>query len=161
MNQVTDYRDIAFKTITGDQTSLAGFEGKVILIVNTASKCGFTKQYVGLEALYREKKDDGFVVIGFPANNFGNQEPGTNEEILNFCQGTFDVTFPMMAKIEVAGDNIHPLYKYLTEDSPFPGPITWNFNKFLLDREGNVVARYDSRVEPDDKELVGKIESLL
>lgn len=159
--KMTDYRQISFNTITGEPASLADFTGRVVLVVNTASNCGFTKQYAGLEALYREKKDAGLVVVAFPANNFANQEPGSNEEILKFCQGTFDVTFPMMAKIDVAGENIHPLFKYLTEDSPLPGKIRWNFSKFLLDREGNLVARYDSKVEPDDPALVEKIENLL
>ncbi len=159
--QINDHRQIPFNTITGEKTSLADFDGKVILIVNSASKCGFTKQYVGLEELYREKKDAGLVVIAFPANNFSNQEPGTNEEIMRFCQGTFEVTFPIMAKIDVIGKNIHPLFKYLTEDSPIPGKVRWNFGKFLLDRGGNLVARYDSNVEPDDDELVEKIEKLL
>lgn len=156
-----DYRRITFNTITGEPTSLADFNGKVVLLVNTASKCGFTKQYAGLEELYRDKKDEGFVVIGFPANQFGNQEPGTNEEILNFCRTTFDVTFPIMEKIVVRGEGIHPLYKYLTQDSHLPGEITWNFNKFLLDREGNLVARFDSNVAPDDLELLAKIDELL
>ena len=159
--QIHDHRQIPFYTITGEKTSLADFDGDVILIVNTASNCGFTKQYVGLEELYRNKKDDGLVVIAFPANNFGGQEPGSNEEIQKFCQGTFDVTFPMMAKIDVTGEDMHPLFKYLTEDSPIPGKIKWNFNKFLLDRGGNLIARYDSQVEPDDKELVEKIEEIL
>lgn len=159
--QMNDHRSISFNTITGEPTSLADFAGKVVLIVNTASKCGFTKQYVGLESLYREKKDSGLVVIAFPANNFADQEPGTNEEILRFCRGTFDVTFPIMAKVDVIGDKIHPLFEYLTEKSSLPGKIGWNFNKFLLDREGNLVARYDSKVEPDDRELVEKIDDLL
>jgi len=156
-----DHRKIDFETITGEKTSLADYSGKVVLIVNTASKCGFTKQYVGLEDLYRERKDDGLVVIGFPANNFADQEPGTNEEILKFCRGTFDVTFPMMAKVSVKGDDQHPLFRYFTEESDLPGEIKWNFNKFLLDRDGNLVARYESAVEPDDKELVARIEELL
>ncbi|MFW9770224.1 MAG: glutathione peroxidase, partial [Candidatus Thorarchaeota archaeon] len=137
------------------------FKGKVVLIVNTASKCGFTPQYEGLQELYEQKKDDGFVVIGFPANNFKSQEPGTNEEILNFCRTNYGVTFPMMAKISVKGEDIHPLYKYLTEDSPYPGEITWNFNKFLLDREGNVVARYDSKITLEDSKLLSKIDDLI
>ncbi len=156
-----DYRHIPFKTITGEETSLADYAGKVILIVNTASKCGYTKQYVGLEALYREKKDAGLVILAFPSNDFGEQEPGTNEEIQKFCQGTFDVTFPLMAKIHVTGDDIQPLFKYLTQESPLPGKISWNFNKFLLDRKGNLVARFESSVEPDDAELVTKINDLL
>jgi glutathione peroxidase len=156
-----DYKAIEFNTITGDSTDLDQFKGKVVLIVNTASKCGFTPQYEGLEKLYEAKKDKGFVVIGFPANNFKNQEPGTNEEIQKFCQTKYHVTFPMMAKISVKGDDIHPLYRYLTEDSPFPGEITWNFNKFLLDRDGKVVARYDSKITPEDAKLIAKIDELL
>ena len=139
--QAVDYKEIPFETITGDTVSLKDFEGKVVLVVNTASRCGFTKQYAGLEELYREKKDEGLVIIGFPADNFGGQEPGSNEEILNFCVTKFDVTFPMMAKISVKGNDQHPLYKYLTKQSPLPGEIGWNFNKFLLDKEGNVAAR--------------------
>ncbi len=159
--QAVDYRTIEFKSITGELTNLDDFKGKVVLIVNTASKCGFTPQYEGLQELYEQKKDDGFVVIGFPANNFKSQEPGTNEEILNFCRTNYGVTFPMMAKISVKGEDMHPLYKYLTEDSPYPGEITWNFNKFLLDREGNVVARYDSKITLEDPKLLSKIDDLI
>jgi len=159
--QAVDYKEIPFETITGDTVSLKDFEGKVVLVVNTASRCGFTKQYAGLEELYREKKDEGLVIIGFPADNFGGQEPGSNEEILNFCVTKFDVTFPMMAKISVKGNDQHPLYKYLTKQSPLPGEIGWNFNKFLLDKEGNVAARYESKVAPDDPQLLAKIDELL
>ncbi len=159
--QAIDYKTIEFNTITGELTDLEQFKGKVVLIVNTASKCGFTPQYEGLEKLYEANKDKGFVVIGFPANNFGQQEPGTNEEIQTFCQTKYHVTFPMMAKISVKGDDMHPLYRYLTEDSPFPGEITWNFNKFLLDRNGRVVARYDSKITPEDTKLIAKIDELL
>jgi glutathione peroxidase len=159
--EATDYKTIEFTTITGEPTDLDQFKGKVVLIVNTASKCGFTPQYEGLERLYEARKDEGFVIIGFPANNFGNQEPGSNKEILRFCQTKYHVTFPMMAKISVKGKDIHPLYRYLTEDSPFPGEITWNFNKFLLDRNGKVVARYDSKITPEDTKLIAKIDELL
>ncbi len=158
---MTDYRKIPFATITGDTTSLEAFKGKVVLVVNVASKCGFTPQYAGLEALYMAKKDKGLVIVGFPANNFKQQEPGTNEEILKFCQTTYDVTFPMMAKISVKGPDKSPLYTYLTEQSHLPGEIGWNFNKFLLDRNGNLVARYESAVTPDDPQLTAKIDSLL
>jgi glutathione peroxidase len=143
-----DYRKVPLLTITGDTTSLADFDGKAILIVNTASKCGYTPQYEGLQELYEKYKDSGLVVIGFPANNFKNQEPGTNEEIQTFCSTEYGVTFPMMSKISVKGDDKHPLYVYLTEQSPYPGEITWNFNKFLLDRNGKVIARFDSKVTP-------------
>lgn len=156
-----DYKTVEFNTITGKSTDLDHYKGKVVLIVNTASKCGFTRQYEGLEKLYKANRKKGFVVIGFPANNFRNQEPGTNEEIQKFCQTIYDVTFPMMAKISVKGDDMHPLYRYLTEDSPFPGDITWNFNKFLLDQNGKVVARYDSKITPEDPKLIAKIDELL
>ena len=157
----SDYLHIPFSTITGEKASLADYQGKVILLVNVASKCGYTKQYAGLEKLYRKYKDDGLVILGFPANNFGGQEPGTNEQILEFCTSTFDVTFPMMSKISVKGDDIHPLYKYLTTESGFSGDIKWNFTKFLLDRDGKPVARFESAVEPMSEEIVGDIEKLL
>jgi glutathione peroxidase len=156
-----DYRDFHFNTITGDSASLADFKGKVILMVNVASKCGNTPQYAGLEELYRKYKDQGLVVIGFPANNFANQEPGTNEEILEFCTSTYDVTFPMMAKINVKGDDINPLYNYLTAESDFKGEIKWNFTKFLLDRDGNVVDRFETPVKPMSDEIVKAIEKQL
>lgn len=156
-----DYTKLPFATITGDTTNLEAYKGKVVLMVNVASKCGYTPQYAGLEALYRAKKDQGFVILGFPANDFKEQEPGTNEEILKFCQTTYDVTFPIMAKISVKGTDIHPLYGYLTKLSNLPGAIGWNFNKFLFDREGRLVARYDSPVTPDDPHLAAKIDSLL
>lgn len=159
--EAADYKTIEFATIDGEPTSLSDFAGQVVLLVNTASKCGFTKQYAGLEKLYRDNKEAGLVVIGFPANNFGNQEPGTNEEILNFCRTNFDVTFPMMAKVSVTGDDKHPLFKYFTEESNLPGEIGWNFTKFLLDREGNLVARYESAVTPDNPELAAEINGLL
>lgn len=156
-----DYRQIGFKTISGNDSSLTAFDGKVTLIVNTASECGFTPQYEGLQKLYERFKDSGLVIVGFPANNFGQQEPGSNEQIAAFCKLNFGVTFPMMAKVSVKGKDKHPLFSYLTEKSPFPGEIKWNFGKFLLDRQGKVVARFDSGVSPDDDELVNKIEKLL
>lgn len=154
-------QNIPFQTITGDTTSLADLGGKVVLLVNVASKCGYTPQYTGLEELYRTYKDSGLVVIGFPANNFGGQEPGTNEEILEFCSSKFDVTFPMMAKLSVKGDNKHPLFVSLTEQSKIPGEIKWNFFKFLIDRNGQLVARFESSVEPMSDELTGQIKKLL
>jgi len=161
--QMTDksYLDIPLFTITGDKTSLNDFKGKVLLLVNTASECGYTPQYAGLEELYRNYKDSGLVVIGFPANNFGGQEPGTEKEILNFCQTKFDVTFPMMSKISVKEDDKHPLFVYLTEKSPLTGEIKWNFSKFLIDRDGKLVARYPSQTKPSDEELVSKVKELL
>lgn len=156
-----EYLKIPFATITGDTAKLADYAGKVVLIVNTASKCGYTPQYNGLETLYETYKDSGLVIIGFPANNFGGQEPGTNEEIANFCSSKFNVTFPMMAKVSVKGQDIHPLFKYLTENAGINGEIGWNFSKFLLDRNGKLVARYESKVTPEDPALVGEIRKLL
>ena len=152
---------IPFKTITGEDTKLGDIEAKAYLLVNVASRCGFTKQYEGLEALYRQYKDKGLVIIGFPANNFAGQEPGTDEEILKFCTSRFDVTFPMMSKISVKGDDIHPLYAYLTERSAFPGEIEWNFTKFLLDGQGHPVARFAPQTKPSDEELVNAVNNLL
>jgi len=160
---ITDKKsaDISFETIDGDTTSLADFQGNVVLLVNTASECGFTPQYEELEKIYRKYKDRGFTVLAFPANNFMNQEPGTNAQICKFVESKFDVTFPMMSKISVKGDDIHPLYDYLTAESPVPGEIEWNFTKFLIDRAGNVVARYSSKIEPTDEEVVSEIEKNL
>jgi glutathione peroxidase len=152
------------KDIDGKSVSLAGYEGKVLLIVNVASKCGFTRQYAGLQKLYEKYKDRGFYVLGFPANDFGRQEPGTDSQIKNFCTTRFNVTFPMFSKITVKGENIHPLYEYLVdpvENEGFGGPIQWNFNKFLVDRDGKTVARYSSKTEPFDSELVDGLEKAL
>jgi glutathione peroxidase len=157
----TDYLHISFTTMAGDSATLADFAGRVILLVNTASKCGYTPQYAGLEALYEKYKERGLVVIGFPANDFKQQEPGTNAEILEFCRANYGVTFPVMAKISVKGAAQHPLYRYLTEESPFPGEITWNFNKFLFNREGRVAARFDTKIKPDDPAIITRIEELL
>jgi glutathione peroxidase len=157
----TDYMKMPFKTIDGKETNLEAYKGKVILVVNVASKCGYTPQYKGLEQLYEKYKDKGFVILGFPANNFKSQEPGTDEEIQKFCSTTYGVTFPMMSKISVVGNDMHPLYQYLVEKSNLPGPITWNFNKFLLDKEGRLISRYPSDVEPLNTDLVSKIEELL
>ncbi|MFH2054594.1 MAG: glutathione peroxidase [bacterium] len=159
--QKTDFLNYEFQSITGDTTSLADFKGKVILLVNVASRCGNTPQYEGLEKLYETYKDSGLVVIGFPANNFAGQEPGTNEAILEFCQSNYGVTFPMMAKISVKGEDKHPLYRYLTEESDYPGEIGWNFAKFLLNRKGEVVARFEPKTQPLSDEIVGKIRALL
>lgn len=149
------------ESIYGEAVDLSQYKGKALLIVNTASRCGFTPQYAALETLYQQYKDRGFEVLAFPANNFGGQEPGTNEQIQEFCSLKFRTTFPLFAKSSVKGSDINPLYQYLTEQSPFSGPIKWNFNKFLVDPEGKVVARYDSPVDPLAAELVGKLESIL
>lgn len=154
--------DITVKDIKGGDVTLDAYRGKVLLIVNVASKCGFTKQYTGLEALYAKYKDQGLVVLGFPCNQFGGQEPGTEEEIQQFCTLKFDVKFPLFAKVEVNGPGRHPLFTFLTgEASPFPGKVTWNFNKFLMGRDGGLVARYDSKVAPESDELIKAIETAL
>ena len=143
-------------------TSLEPYKGKVMLIVNVASKCGYTKQYTGLEALYDKYKDQGLVVLGFPSNDFKGQEPGTEAEILEFCKSTYDVSFPLFGKVTVTGQDKAPLYRYLTEgDHAGKGEVTWNFNKYLVDREGNIVAHYESKVKPEDPLFVAKIEELL
>lgn len=159
--ETTDYRQIPLQTIDGDTTSLAAFKGKVVLAVNVASKCGYTPQYEGLQELYSTYGDSGLVVVGIPANNFGGQEPGTNEEILDFCTSRYSVNFPMMAKISVKGDNQHPLYTYLTRESPYSGEIKWNFTKFLFDRQGQVVARFEPKTAPTDPAVVDKVKELL
>src|SRR6202140_3574666 len=146
--------DFTMPAINGAPTSLAGFKGKVVLVVNVASQCGYTPQYEGLQALYTKYKDQGFVIAGFPANNFGGQEPGTNAEIGAFCKSKFGVTFPMYSKISVAGKDKAPLYQFLTDKGANPktgGEIQWNFTKFLVDRNGKVLARFDSPVEPESK----------
>ncbi len=149
------------KTLDGKERSLADFKGKVIMVVNTASFCGYTPQYKDLEALYKLYKDKGFVVIGFPSNNFGKQEPGNNGDIATFCERNYGVTFPMFGKISVKGDDIHPLYKYLTTETQFKEEIGWNFTKFLVDRNGNVVAKFASKVKPNEKEVIAKIDELV
>jgi glutathione peroxidase len=146
------------KDIHGNDYDLSQHRGQVVLIVNVASRCGFTKQYAGLEKLYRDHKDAGLVVIGFPANNFKGQEPGTNEEILQFCTGKYEVTFPMMSKIRVKGEDIHPLYKQLTTEGEHKGEVGWNFTKFLIGRDGQVIARFASKVAPEARELTTAVQ---
>jgi glutathione peroxidase len=154
--------DIPLKDIDGQTTSLGVYRGKVSLIVNVASKCGFTPQYAGLEGLYRKYKDQGFTVLGFPCNQFGRQEPGTKEEIKQFCSTKYQVSFPLFDKIEVNGKNRHPLYEALAgKSSPFPGRIWWNFTKFLVGRGGKILGRFGSKVKPDLAELVHAIEAAL
>lgn len=150
------------ETIDGKPIKLESFKGKVVLMVNTASRCGLTPQYEGLEALYREHQKDGLVIIGFPANNFLGQEPGTNEQIAEFCSTKYDVTFPMMAKISVKGKDAHPLYQQLAaQPEPVGGEPSWNFDKFLVNRNGEVVARFGPRTKPDDKGLLKAVEELI
>lgn len=154
--------DIPFPRMDGEELTLASFAPDVVLVVNTASKCGFTPQYEGLEALYQEYREQGFTVIAFPSNDYGNQEPGTHRDIIEFCQVNFGVTFPIMAKVHTRGDDRTPLYRALTgERSPFPGEIQWNFEKFIVGRDGTVRARFPSRVTPSDPELVGALEKAL
>jgi glutathione peroxidase len=150
--------------IQGNPASLYQYQGKVVLMINVASKCGHTKQYAGLEALYKKYKDQGLVILGFPANNFGNQEPGSNEEIATFCKKNYGVTFPLFSKISVKGEDKAPLYKFLTEEATnpgFAGEVKWNFEKFLIGRDGKVIGRFVSKVQPDSEELVGAIEKAL
>ena len=150
-------------SIDGKPAPLAEYKGKVVLIVNVASQCGYTPQYSALEAIYEKYKDQGFVILGFPANNFGAQEPGTNEEIKTFCSRKYSVKFPMYAKISVKGDDQAPLYAYLTKQTGpgITGDIKWNFTKFLVDKNGNVVQRFEPAVTPDSKELTSAIEKQL
>jgi glutathione peroxidase len=156
--------DFTLNSIEGPPMPLQKFEGKVMLIVNVASKCGFTPQYEGLEAAYEKYKDQGFVIVGFPANNFMAQEPGTNEEIKTFCSTKYNVKFPLYSKISVKGDDKAPLYQFLTDTNANPktgGEIKWNFTKFLVDRHGKVIARFESAVKPDSPEITAAIESAL
>ncbi|KAL1926329.1 hypothetical protein VTP01DRAFT_5850 [Rhizomucor pusillus] len=159
---MTKFFDFTVKDIKNNDWDLSQLKGKVVLVVNVASKCGFTKQYAGLEELYQKFKDRGFTIVGCPCNQFGGQEPGSEEEIQNFCTLNWNVTFPLTAKLDVNGDHEHPLYKFLKESKPgILGlkRIKWNFEKFLIDREGNVVNRYASTTEP--KSISADIEKLL
>ncbi len=155
--------DFTLKSIDGVATPLSAYKGKVILMVNVASKCGYTPQYEGLQALYEKYKDRGFVILGFPANNFGAQEPGTDAEIKTFCSTKYRVTFPMFSKVSVKGDDATPLYRYLTTSAnpAVAGEVKWNFTKFLVDREGRVVARFEPSVKPESEEVAAAIEKLL
>ncbi|CAG9614231.1 Hydroperoxy fatty acid reductase gpx1 [Bacillus rhizoplanae] len=148
--------DFSAKTITGEEKSLRDYEGKVVLIVNVASKCGFTPQYKGLQALYEKYKEQGFEILGFPCNQFGGQEPGTEDEITSFCELNYGVTFPMFAKIDVKGNNTHPLFHYLTEQAPGllgMKAVKWNFTKFLVGRDGEVVKRFAPKTKPEQLEM--------
>lgn len=156
--------DFTMQSIDDKPVHLKSYKGKVVLLVNVASKCGFTPQYAGLEKLYETYKDRGFVIVGVPANNFAQQEPGTNAEIKTFCSRKYNVTFPMMSKVSVLGDDKTPLYIYLTDksaDPQFGGDIKWNFTKFLFDRQGKAVARFEPNVTPDSPEVAAAIEAAL
>ena len=153
--------DFSVRTIEGQEKPLADYKGKALLIVNTASRCGFTGQYKGLQALYEKYRDRGFEVLAFPANNFMNQEPGNEAAIKEFCELNFRTTFPLFAKISVKGKDQHPLYRYLTSQPEFAGDIAWNFNKFLVGPDGKVAARFGSRTDPLAPELKQQVEAVL
>lgn len=158
----SSFYDFKVTDIDGKPFDLSSLKGKKVLVVNTASKCGYTPQYAQLESIYKAYSSDGFVIIGFPANNFGAQEPGTNEEIAEFCEKNYGVSFPMMSKISVKGDDIHPLYKWLTQKSlngKQDSEVRWNFQKYLIDEKGNLAGMYESKVKPDDEKIVGWIQS--
>ena len=155
-------QEIPLKDIDGKATTLKAYDGKVLLVVNVASKCGYTKQYTGLEALHQKYAAKGFSVLGFPCNDFGGQEPGTAEEIKTFCSTKFSVTFPLFEKLHVKGAEQHPLYTALTgKSSPVPGDVKWNFGKFLIGKDGKILKRWDSKTEPGDKELTEAVEAAL
>jgi glutathione peroxidase len=156
--------DFKVKTITGEEVSLEDYKGKTILIVNVASKCGYTRQYADMQAAFEKYKDRDFVVLGFPCNQFGGQEPGSEEEIIKFCKDNYGVSFPMFAKLDVKGDGADPLFKYLSGLETAPkaaGDISWNFEKFLINAEGKVIGRYKSAVSPTGKEMEDLLENLL
>ena len=156
-----NFYDLSMKSIDGENIAFDSFKGKLLLIVNVASKCGFTKQYEGLQELYERYGPDKFIVLGIPANNFGFQEPGSNEQIKTFCSTKYNVTFPMTEKVSVKGSNQHPLYTFLTQNSIKPGPISWNFNKFLINQQGHVVSRYGSTTKPMSNAIQNDIERYL
>ncbi|MFZ1701793.1 MAG: glutathione peroxidase [Pyrinomonadaceae bacterium] len=160
----TSIYQFTMKNIDGKDVKLETYKGSVVMVVNVASKCGYTPQYEGLEAIYKKYEDQGFVVLGFPANNFMGQEPGTEAEIKDFCSTTYGVTFPMFSKISVTGSDQHPLYTLLTSkesDPEFGGDISWNFNKFLIDRSGKIVGRFATKDKPDGKDVTTAIEKHL
>ncbi len=150
MTRMTTLSDFTAQTLTGEERSLDEYAGRVVLVVNTASRCGFTPQYAGLEKLYEDLRDDGFVVLGFPCNQFGSQEPGTEDEIGEFCQVNYGVSFPMFAKVDVNGDDEHPLFAWLKSQKKglLGGRVKWNFTKFLVGRDGQVIERYSPNTEP-------------
>jgi glutathione peroxidase len=155
------FHDLSSVTIQGKEISLSAYKGKPVLVVNVASKCGYTPQYNGLEKVYQSYKDKGFVVVGFPSNDFGAQEPGTEKEIADFCKLNYGVTFDLMKKVKVLGSDKDTVYKFLTENAPEKGDVKWNFEKFLIDKQGNIKARFGSGVKPESDELKKAIESIL
>ena len=159
--QSTPIYNFTMDDIDGTPRPLGEFKGKVMMIVNTASFCGNTPQYAGLQTLYERYRDQGFTILAFPANDFGKQEPGDNKEIAEFCYTKYSLEFPLFSKITVLGDQKHPLYRYLTEDTPFKGEIKWNFQKFLVNQQGEVIARYEPGQKPLTPQIVGDIEKAL
>ncbi|MDH4017902.1 MAG: glutathione peroxidase [Actinomycetota bacterium] len=158
----TSLYDLEARRLGGEVERLDRYRGQVLLVVNTASRCGYTPQYEGLQALYSEQRDRGLTVLGFPSNDFGEQEPGSDREIGAFCKASYGVEFPMFSKVVTGGPDAHPVYAYLTSrPAPVGGPVRWNFQKYLVDRQGRVVARFDSNVKPDDAKLRAEIERLL
>jgi glutathione peroxidase len=149
------------KDIDGKEVDLSQYQGKVVLIVNVASYCGYTKHYTGLEKIYEKYKDQGFVILGFPCNQFGNQEPGNEAAIKEFCTSKYNVTFPMFSKIEVNGDGTCPLYKTLKADAPTKGDVKWNFEKFLIAKDGKIAKRFGTKVDPESPEVTAAIETEL
>lgn len=160
-SQASSVYDFTLDDIDGTPLPLSSFRGKVLLLVNTASFCGNTPQYADLETMYERYQARGLEILAFPANNFGKQEPGSNEEIKSFCYTKYSLTFPLFSKISVKGSDKHPLYQYLTEQSPFPGEVEWNFQKYLVDRKGNIIARYHHRTKPLSDEIVQEVERAL
>ena len=158
----SDFYAFEARRLDGPTESLDAYRGQVILVVNTASRCGNTPQYEALQALYQEHRDQGFTVLGFPSNDFGNQEPGSDREIGEFCKLNYGVSFPMFSKVHVTGGKAIPLYVWLTsQPEPVGGPVLWNFQKYLVDRSGHVVKRFDSKVTPDDPRVTEAVEQLL
>ena len=155
----SNVHEFTLKTIDGQPAPLSQYKGKVMLLVNVASKCGYTPQYTGLESLYQKYKDRGLVIVGVPANNFGGQEPGTDAEIKTFCTRTYNVTFPMMSKVSVKGEDKTPLYQYLTAENG--GEVKWNFTKFLVGKDGKVISRFESKVTPESPEMTQAVEKAL
>jgi glutathione peroxidase len=156
--------DFTLNSIDGQPAPLAAYKGKVVLLVNVASKCGYTPQYSALESTYEKYKDRGFIIVGIPANNFGAQEPGSNQEIKTFCSSKYHVAFPMMAKVSVKGEDITPLYQFLTDKSSNPqsgGEIKWNFTKFLIGPDGRVITRFEPEITPDSPQVTSAIEAAL
>jgi glutathione peroxidase len=162
--KVAEALDFTMKDINGKEVKLSDYAGKVLLMVNVASKCGNTPQYAGLESTYEKYKDKGFVIMGFPANNFGGQEPGTEAQIKEFCEETYKVKFPLFSKISVKGDDTHPLYKFLTAQDTKPtakGPVSWNFEKFLIGRDGKVIARFAPKTKIEEPAVMAAIDAAL